>query len=94
LGSIKFQLTDAKDRLYDESNVTHKRSSTTLLPKQTFRIQKTTQNRKADFDDEVGADVLRLRFLKRKIMRVQVKDTRVFDTWPLERMRLETDIPQ
>ena len=35
LGNIKFQLTDAKERLYDDSNVTHKRSSTALLPKQT-----------------------------------------------------------
>lgn len=59
-----------------------------------FRIQKTTQNRKADFDVEVGADVVRLRFLERKIMRAEFKDTRVFDTWPLEHKKFETDIPQ
>lgn len=35
LGNIKFQLTDAKEHLYDDSNVTHKRSSTALLRKQT-----------------------------------------------------------
>jgi hypothetical protein len=35
LGNIKFQLTDAKEHLYDESNVKHKRLSTALLPEKT-----------------------------------------------------------
>jgi hypothetical protein len=59
-----------------------------------LRIQTTTQNHKADFDVEVGADVVCIRFLERKIIIVQVKDTRVFDTWPLEYIKFKTDIPE
>jgi hypothetical protein len=59
-----------------------------------LRIQKTTQNHKADFDVEVGADVVRIQFIERKIIIVKVKDTRVFDTWPLEHMKFKTYIPQ
>ena len=59
-----------------------------------LRLQKTTQNHKADNDAEVGADVVRLRFLERKIMMVQGKGTRVYDTWPLQQMNFKTDIPQ
>jgi len=36
LGNIKFRLTDAKERLHDESNVKHKRSSRGAFTKTDF----------------------------------------------------------